>query len=152
MSFTSSSNSTLIPVLKKIPILNEHIVGYSRDFDIISTYYPSFGGGNVFTPFNILSGVWLLSGVITPQASTGVITSEDCQIITIDNDGDPLILQSFNITIPSNSEAQSIPISCIIVANDLPVIKLVKCTVSCSTDTGTWNVLANTRLSLTRIA
>lgn len=66
MSFASSSNSALIPILPKYPTTNPNAVGYVRVLDLITDVeYPSGATlQTAFAPLSLADGIWLLSGVI----------------------------------------------------------------------------------------
>lgn len=152
MSFASSSNSLLVPILANFPTANPNAVGYVEEPNINDATSPSSSAIDAFIS-PISKGVWLLSGVLLVQANTGEVTGVSIQILK--NIFPFQVYQFF----PSPGETDvSVPISAVVTSNAFLSTDILKLNVLVTTTTGTWRFLKTipqqpgTDLKLVRLA
>lgn len=134
MSFASSSNSALIPILPKYPTTSPNAVGYVRVIDIITDVeHPS--GTTLQTAFATLSlanGIWLLSGVIDVSlVAAGFPLNVSANVLV--NGVINSIIISYGVSTYSNA---GVTISAVISSNQFEPNVQLGLQVSCESSTG----------------
>jgi hypothetical protein len=153
MSFASSANSALVPILPKYPSVNPNVVGYVEDVDLITdVVYPS--GATLQNAFaltqSLADGVWVLSGVLlisTPGTFPNIATGE----VLVNG----IAVSSVMAVGVAAHTVVSVPISTVISSNQFfPNVELqvqAKCTSNSGAD---WSIQLGigSNLKLTRVA
>lgn len=140
MSFASSSNSLLVPILANFPTANPNAVGYVEEPNINNATGTQNASLNAFIR-PISKGVWLLSGVLILQANTGDITGVAIQIYLNDNP-----FQSYQVVPPAGETDVPVPISAVVTSNAFVSTDILRLNVLVSTTTGTWRFLKTTQV------
>ena len=132
MSFASSSNYLLVPVLANFPTANPNAVGYVEEPNINDATGTQNSSLNAFIR-PISKGVWLLSGVLIVQANTGDVTGLAIQIF-LNN----IAFQAYQVIPPSGETDVPIAISAVVTSNAISSTDILRLNVSVSTSTGNW--------------
>lgn len=139
MSFASSSNSLLVPVLANFPTVNPNAVGYVEEPYITDANFPS--NDNIIAFLRPISkGVWLLSGVLVVQANTGEVTGVVIQLFK-----NLLSFQVYQFFPPAGETDVFIPISAVVTSNAFVSTDILRLNVLVTTTTGTWRFLKTTQ-------
>lgn len=151
MSFASSSNSALVPILPKYPSVNPNSVGYVNELVLITGGSNASGDGfiNAFNSVELADGVWLLSGVLEIQAPTNYVSICTGNVLI----NDVIVSSSISLGASAHTVA-TLTFSAIITSNLYTPNADVQIKVKCSTgNASTWTIGTGTgsNLKLARI-
>jgi len=133
MSFASTANSTLIPVLEKSPTVNPDAVGYVENLVVLSDVNHASGTQqNVITAITLPIGVWILNGAISLAATGGTLDAIPAPQMVVKVDGVDII---YAVATAGVSVVQ-FPVNIVLSSTDYPAGSSLSIQVSAVTSGG----------------
>ena len=152
MSFASSASSTLVPILPKYPTVITNSAGHVFTPTLLTTNQDSATAFNIFSPYSLFKGVWLLTGTIQFNAVGGQTFNGGTSTILVNG----VAVQTFEIS--ASPTSSTIVISCIIPSGEFTPNETVTVALNLTTSGGgQWavggtGVQTNSVLKFVRIA
>lgn len=152
MSFASSANSALVPILPKYPSVDANNAGYVENIALTTDVLYTSGGTlqNAFANITLADGVWLLSGVLeisTPGTFPNIATAE----VVVNG----VAVSSVLAVGVAAHTVVSLPISAIISSNQFTPNVTFRVSAKCTSNSAAdWEILGGigSNLKLTRVA